>query len=101
VLKRRALCGFWYRKYLHHQITPHEVLRGFETRANSILDELRAEIAGLISHEMVLIYALAEPTGRGSGSARANSLVRLPWIENSVDAVRLRQALPTLVVEQN
>ncbi len=101
MLKRRALCGVWYRKYLYHKITPHEVLSGFETRANSIFDELRTEIAGLISHEMVLIYALAQPTGRGFSSARANGLVRFLWIENSVDAMRLRQALPTLVVEPN
>ena len=38
MLKRRALCGVWYKKYLYHKITPHEVLSGFDTRASSIHD---------------------------------------------------------------
>ncbi|MHB1605789.1 MAG: hypothetical protein ACYCTV_05275 [Leptospirales bacterium] len=101
MLKRRTLFVVLQKEYLYHQITPNKVLGGFKTRANSTIDKLSSKIPGLTSHEMVLIYALTQPTGRCSRSTRTNSLVWFHWIKYSVDAMRLRQALPALAVEPN
>jgi hypothetical protein len=77
MLKRSPLSLVGNREDLHYEVFAHELLCSREIGSHAAPDELRREVSGLISHEVVLIDPLLQS---GIASTGANGLIWPTWV---------------------
>jgi hypothetical protein len=84
VLKPNSLFCFLGYENLHCQSFLHIAFCKLQISADSAGHELRAKISGLRPHQVVLIYALAQPVGRSFRSTGTYGLARFHRVENTI-----------------